>query len=338
MKRLLITVLLVLTSCSPTYVIRAAYEEGSILWNRREIAKVLEDEKTDPHVARQLELVSDVRTFAVECGLNPGGSFKTYSAINKDVLSWLVVASRDDSFELYTWWFPFVGRVPYKGFFDREEAVAEAERLKRKGYETSIRPVEAFSTLGWFDDPVLTPLLKHHPVEVANTVLHESVHSTIWIKGHVPFNESLAHFVGLTQIAKYFSCKEDLSNLQVAQALKEREFATASVVNGLHEELSSLYASDLPREEKLLKKREIFDRWVKPFKEQKNHPLLQELNNAALMQMKIYLTGLGDFQTLYDRKNGDLREFLQAVEQLSQEAKERNVDPMDYLKDLHVSS
>lgn len=333
-KALLLTLLFSISGCSPRYVLRAAFEEGSILWKRRPIEEVLKENDLDPKLVKQLNLVASTRLFALSEGLDPGGSFKSYSHIEEDVLSWLVVASRDESFELYTWWFPFVGSVPYKGFFEKDEAIAEAQKLQSKGYETSIRPVEAFSTLGWFDDPVLTPLLKHHPVEVANTVLHESVHSTVWIKGQVPFNESLAHFVGLTEAVKYFERNGDEENIKHARAMRAREFETGAIVTALHSELAALYASNSSREEKLLRKSEIFERWVRPFREKNpRHPLLMKPNNAELMQMKIYLTGLHEFERLYENKGRDLAAFLKAAEELAREAKKKKIDPFVHLKE-----
>src|SRR5690606_29809700 len=107
-------------------------------------------------------------------------------------------------FEPYTWWFPIVGRVPYKGFFDFDEAHEQARRLDARGYDTYVRPSAAFSTLGWFNDPVLNTVLRYSDVDLVQTVIHELTHNTIYIAGQAGFNESFATFVGDRGAAAFF--------------------------------------------------------------------------------------------------------------------------------------
>ena len=166
--------LLALCGCSPEYFVRAAYEEGRILWRRKPITTVLAEDGVAPDVRRKLEMVLELRDFAAdELRLNVGGSYAAYSYIDRPVLLHVLTAVPKTSFEPYTWWFPFVGHVPYKGYFDRSDANKEADALAAQGHDTNIRPAGAFSTLGWFDDPLLGRLLKLDRVRLADVVLHE---------------------------------------------------------------------------------------------------------------------------------------------------------------------
>ncbi|NLF25648.1 MAG: aminopeptidase [Deltaproteobacteria bacterium] len=183
--------------CSPLYITQAVYQESLILLRRRSISKVIADPNTHPDLKIKLQLVLDARAFAMRIGLEPRGSFTKYTHMDQDVLTWVLAASRPDAFILKQWWFPFVGRVPYRGFFEKADALSAAAALQDQGYETSIRGAEAFSTLGWFNDPVLSTTLQRSAPSIVETVLHESTHSTIWVPGHVDFNESLANFVGI---------------------------------------------------------------------------------------------------------------------------------------------
>ena len=206
LKRLLwACLLLALCGCSPGYFVRAAYEEGRILWRRKPITTVLAEDGVAPDVRRKLEMVLELRDFAAdELRLNVGGSYAAYSYVDRPVLLHVLTAVPKTSFEPYTWWFPFVGRVPYKGYFDRNDADKEAESLAAQGYDTNIRPAGAFSTLGWFDDPLLGRLLKLDRVSLADVVVHELLHNTLFVPRSVAFNESLANFVGKHGAIEFF--------------------------------------------------------------------------------------------------------------------------------------
>ena len=171
---------MVLGGCSPTYVIRAGYEEAKILWRREPIATVLARPDLEPEVRRKLELVLDARRYAEGIGIKVGGSFTTLSYVDGPTMLYVLTATPQTSLEPHTWWFPIIGSVPYKGFFDRARAEAEAKTLVERGLDTSIRGAAAFSTLGWFDDPLLRHQLAADDVALVNLVLHETYHNTFY--------------------------------------------------------------------------------------------------------------------------------------------------------------
>src|SRR5262250_187352 len=184
-KLLLLMVMLavlgsVIEGCSPFYVIRAAYEEGKILWRREPIPEYLEKPDLTAETQDKLKLVLDVREYARDVlKLNVGGSYSSYSYVDRPDLTYILTAAPRTELRPYTWWFLIVGRVPYKGFFERADADAEARRLEAEGYDTTIRPSAAFSTLGWFDDPLLSHLLRYDKVVLSEIIFHELFHNTL---------------------------------------------------------------------------------------------------------------------------------------------------------------
>lgn len=343
----LLGLILQITACSPGYVIRAAYEQGKILARREKIETVIKSNETSTEEKRKLQLVLDARSYAEKMGLKPGKSYLTYSRLDREVLTWVVMGSKREDFILKTWWFPIVGTVPYKGYFDKADAEHAAKIIELDEFETWVRPSEAFSTLGWFDDPVLTPLLRHDDINIVNTVIHESLHRTYWLPGQVPFNESFANFVGTVGAINFYKDKQlacainDTQCSESAQKMialsndaQEREYQFADLINELYEKLNSLYRSKVSKEEKLKQRVEIFEHLMQPIRQR--YPqikILKNVNNAEIMQLKIYLSHLHDFQALYQRCNNSLDLMLEKLTKLRETLK-KDEDPFMLLGTL----
>ena len=333
------------TSCSPVYVLRAAFEEGKILANREEIDSVLKESSTTEQEKLKLQIVKDSREFAISLGLTPGKSFTKYTRIDKDVLTWVVVASRADSFSLHTWWFPIAGTMPYKGFFDKEDAEAEAAHLKQEEYETWVRGSEAFSTLGWFNDPVLTPTLKQPEARIANTVIHESVHATVWIKDNVAFNESLANFVGMEGAVQFFTkqceqctesdltCKTNCAKLlENATRAQSTERLIARTVEALFDDLKALYKGSEPKDEKLNKRQVIFAKHIEPLRALfPTMTILEKINNAEIIQLILYMTHLDSFDKVYAKCDRKWDIFLGKMRDIAKDVDQNGSDPFTLL-------
>ena len=180
------------------YLSRAGWEEARILAGRKDISQLVDDRGTDEATRRKLQLVLAARAFARDSvGLDVGESFTTFSRLRRDTLVLVLSAAYRDRLEPHTWWFPIVGRVPYKGFFDFGAAQREQHEISRgEGLDTYLRPSAAFSTLGWFNDPLLSTTLRYDSLDLANTVIHEVTHNTFYAPGQAVFNESFATFVG----------------------------------------------------------------------------------------------------------------------------------------------
>lgn len=312
-----------LSSCSPFYVLRAGYEQGKLLINRQPIEKIIAQNDVEKEVKEKLELVLKAREFGITQGLNPGGSFLKYSHIESDALTWIVLASKKDSFSFHTWWFPIVGSLPYKGFFKKEHAEKEAHRLELEGYETIIMPTEAYSTLGWFDDPVVTTSLRHIPPDLVNTVLHESVHTTVWIPGDTGFNESVANFIGLAGAEIFFSREsqnlpKNIEYMHISTNKRNISFEIEGILKVLYDELKKLYESDTSLEDKLKRREKIFIDTTAIFKQKyPGASIFNKANNAEIMHLMLYYNRLSMFNRVFDLCNNDLPSFIKKIKNLA---------------------
>lgn len=319
-------ILLVLTGCSPLYVLRAGYEEARILSRRQSIPRLVNDSTTPVQTREKLRLVMDARAFAVDSlGLPAGDSYTTFSQLDSDTLALVVSAAYRDRFQAYTWWFPIVGRVPYKGYFSEAKARAAMRGLEEKGLDTYLRPTSAFSTLGWFNDPLVSPLLRYDSIGLANTVIHELTHNTIYLSGQAMFNESLAEFVGGRGTIAFFCSRHGAESpeCRAARADWEDELVFGAFLDGLVTKLDSLYRrTDLETETKLARREEIFSRAREAFRSEVQ-PRFQRatygsflttpLNNATLLSRRLYYHRLDLFEELYHRMGGDLRRTLEVI-------------------------
>jgi predicted aminopeptidase len=241
----------------------------------------------------------------------------------------------------YTWWFPFVGRVPYKGFFSEEAAKAEAERLRAQGYDTYIRTAPAFSTLGWFDDPMLAHLLRYDRVTLATLIFHELLHSTLFVKGAVDFNESLANFVGHRAAILFFRDRDGEGNAEHQGAVKgwEQELEFSAFLAEFARSLQDLYGKDFPMEEKLRLREEIFSQsknaWAQRIADRPTHPYRgynkMEVNNAVIAHYLLYLKELAFFESLYEAQGKDLARL---VERIGGSIKKNSGDPFEASRGL----
>jgi predicted aminopeptidase len=309
---------LYLSACSPGYVLRAAYEQAKIMSKRQKIDSVIEDPSTPPLDRQKLILVKEARQYAQTIGLDPKNTFKKYAKLDTDVLSWILIGSKPDAFQLFTWWFPIVGTVPYKGFFERQDAEDYSKILLEKGYEVSIRGSSAFSTLGWFDDPILSSTLQNDEISIVNTVIHESVHTTFWAKNKVDFNESFANFIGTIGACEFFKARLEIDKnnnyLEKCEQQKALQFEFAGMMEKLYAALDKLYKSDISSGEKVAAREAIFDSYIKPLREKyPNMKALQKINNAEIMQFKLYVSGFSDFLSFYGRYNNDLPTAVRAI-------------------------
>lgn len=309
-------------------MLRAGLAEARILAARRPIPEVIVDPATDDATRLKLVLAMEAREFARDSLLlDVGRSYTSYTHLDSDTLALVLSAAHRDRLVSRTWWFPIVGRVPYRGFFSEGQALREQRKLEAEGFDTYLRPTSAFSTLGWFADPLLSTVMRQDDVDLVETILHELAHNHLFISGRVRFNESFATFVGRVGAAEFF-CRRagggpDTVRCERARARWRDLQHFSRWLDGLVDDLQALYTDPaVPYAEKLERRelvaaahRERFRTEIQPHLESYTAWGFVErpLNNAVLLGQMLYYHRLPDFQAFLEAHGGDLVAAVEAL-------------------------
>ncbi len=344
-RRLLIAACLLIavaiSGCSPAYVMRAAYEEGKILWRREPIEEALKKPDLDPKTRDQFKLVLAVREYARDhLKFNVRGSYSSYSFVDRQNLSYVLMAAPKTELKPHMWWFLVIGDVPYKGYFSQDDALAEAKKFEKNGYDTYIRTSPAFSTLGWFDDPLLAHLLRYDKVTLADIIFHELFHNTLYVGSAGEFNESLANFVGAQAAIQFFRDRWGEGSPEHLRAIEEWEeqIEFSRYLGDVAASVEELYAKNIPDAEKLRLREQVFARaqknWVEQIADRPNHHYRSfakvQLNNAVLMHYMLYFKDLDLFETVYQLNGKNLARSIASIK----DSVKRRGDPYGDVKML----
>ncbi|HEX2779633.1 MAG TPA: aminopeptidase [Gemmatimonadaceae bacterium] len=339
-----VIVLLLVALPTGRYLLRAAWEESIILLARRPITDVIGDDDTDAATRTKLRVVLAARAFAADSmHLRTGDSFTEYTRLRRDTLVLVLSGAYRDQLKRYTWWFPVVGRVPYKGFFDFGAARVARRHLADDGFDTSLRPASAFSTLGFFNDPVVSTTLAGDSLELANTVIHELTHNTFYAPGQAVFNESFANFVGSRGAAWFFRGRSSFDAAEEVEARWEDEKTLGRFWTALHHEIDSAFQAhpgdDGAARAARLAVRDTIYRRARVQLVDSLGPKLRTigprylervaLDNAALLARRVYLTDLDLFDAVYAREGRDLPRTVARIVEL---AKGDPKDPYEALR------
>jgi predicted aminopeptidase len=240
----------------------------------------------------------------------------------------------------YNWDYFWVGQMPYKGFFNKEDAQAEAENLRQKDLDVFLRGVSAYSTLGWFNDPILSSMLRYEDWDLVDTIIHETVHANLYIKNNAEFNEQLATFIGLKGMELFYQNKEGANSETLIKARQEaqdqkifREFLF-NEVQKLKEYYTSINKSEIKeseRQEQFNKIKNKYSTEIKPQIKFSNFDTVftNQFNNAFLMLYMTYTQGFEDFDKLWTKVDGQFENFYNEIKKL-----EKSKDPSQDLKKL----
>jgi len=280
-------------------------------------------------------LVSDIRAFAIEeLGLVMSRNYTNYVEIERQYLAAVVSASASDSFTRHEWRFPVVGSMPYKGFFNVQDARKERSKLEKKELDVWIRAVDGFSTLGWFKDPLFSYMRDYQVERLADLIIHELVHATVFIKGQVKFNEELAQFIG-SEGARIFMEKRYGAESDEYRRLQASETDSENFVNfiqGLITELEILYASGTGKENILIEKEQIINAAKERFNAEYENMFVSDnyryfidlpINNAYLELFRLYHAQDNFMREQYEKSGSCLVTFIAAAKTIQRKGDPR---------------
>lgn len=343
---LLILPMLLLSGCSSIgYYFDAVNGHLSILADQESIKDILQRENITPELKSKLVLATQARKFAsTEMLLPDNDSYRYYSDIKRSYVVWNVVATEKFSIKARQWCFLIVGCVSYRGYFNQEDAKIYAKKLKAQGYDVNVSGARAYSTLGWFDDPLLNTMIQLNESRLVGLIFHELAHQQVYINGDSSFNEAFASSVEIEGIKRWFE-QQTTSTLSLAQQKKlykdynqsrKREIEFKHLLKTTQLKLDALFKStifksstnqvdlkkqvfqQLQQNYQLLKKSwhgyHRYDGWMK-----------QGLNNAHLALVATYHDKVPAFQAVLKSVNYDIKKYYQAIKSIGKLSKdERN--------------
>jgi predicted aminopeptidase len=345
--------MLATAACSEiSYYWQAAGGQLEILHKRRPIEEVLADPSVPEQTKSRLRLALRVQDFAAtSLALPADGGARTYADLGRSYVSWLVVAAPALNLEAHTWCYPVAGCLGYRGYFDKAAADRLAAEMREQGYDVLVRPVRAYSTLGWFDDPLLNTFVQQDELDLMATLIHERAHRRLWVSGDTEFNESFATFVeqeglrrlleqGLHESSANLGASPDalLGRYRTVQADRERFEAIARAGR---QRLAELYASALPDPDKRSRKAELLEVIRQDYQNQRSSFKLlnydewfgPKLNNAALAGIAQYHLRTDAFAAVFEAQGQDFGRFHAACEALGRLGHAERKAALDRLAD-----
>jgi predicted aminopeptidase len=298
-------------------------QQLALVNDQEPLPRAMRDER-DPERRRLLWLVPDVRAFGRNALQLPvGRSYAGYYATDRKGIAFVLCASERTRLRAYRWWFPIVGSVEYKSYLDEDDARAAARALEAEGYDTWVGRVTAYSTLGFFRDPVTSVMMQKGMLDFVEVLLHEMAHQRLYVPGHTDWNEQLASLVGRRGAEQYLRARFGADRALIAE-LERRGARRSEVETSLRatlDELEALYASGRGEAQVLRQREPIFRRL-----EARLGALLPEeepdqlrINNAHLMQYRRYLAGADELERLWADARGSWVKFWQLVERRAQQ-------------------
>jgi len=316
-----------LCACTNLGYYYQAVEGQMQIWNRsRPIPQVIADAHTPPPIRERLTQVLRIRDFAsAELALPDNGSYRKYADLERAFAVWNVFAAAEFSVAPKQWCFAFAGCVAYRGYFSEAHAEQFGQALRRQDLDVFVIGIPAYSTLGWFDDPVLNTVIRYPDAELARLIFHELAHQIVYISGDTVFNESFAVAVELEGVDRWLARDGDPAKRTAFALAQQRKSAFIDLVMKYRDRLSTLYASAASAEEKRRKKAETFAAMKAEYPTLKaswggfggyDRFFAQELNNAHLVPVATYSELVAGFRRVLAENGGDFKRFYAAVREI----------------------
>ena len=324
---------------------QAALGQWTLLQRSASMDVVLQDPATSAQLHTRLETIQSMLQFAEdELQLVVADRYQRYVALERDYVVWNVFAAPPLAMRSEQWCYPLVGCAPYRGYFAEADAHKLAARYDQKGFETYVGGVSAYSTLGWFDDPLLSSFVFYSEPALANLLFHELAHSKVWLKDNVAFNESFASFVGAQGVRVWLSAVQSeaaqpsFARWQQRQAAWRRfkTFALAA-----KDDLASLYRRQSgPVSERIRQRDALRAHWQACYAQHRKHlgdgrfdSLMGErFNNALLLSLGTYEDWVSAFAQMFADVDGDWSNFYQQVGALAELSSRDRFEQMEGLR------
>jgi predicted aminopeptidase len=325
----LLAVALAGTGCSAApYYSQAISGELALLSASRPISDWIADPSTPAELRERLELALRIRAFASrELALPDNRSYTRYADLHRSSAVWNVFAAPPLSLTLKTWCYPLFGCAGYRGYFDRDAADRLATELGAQGLDTTVAPIPAYSTLGWFPDPLLSTFVHWPEPELARLVFHELAHQVVYVRDDTRFNESFATAVERAGLARWVERRNDPALRAQYGQYQLHHAGLLALVGQTQQELQALYASDLPEERQRQRKQEILARLPERYRQLRDGAwqgfagydafFLAPWNNARIAALAAYQDDVPAFEALLASQNGDLARFFARVKALA---------------------
>ena len=343
----LLLAVLAMSGCKTlSYYTQAIKGHCQVVAHEQKIKKLLADPQTPAPLKAKLQLVQSLRAFAAsDLQLPVDGHYEKYADVHRPFVVWNVEAAPEFSLEPKSWWYPFVGSLEYRGYFSKVGAQTYGAWLQTKGYDVYLGGVTAYSTLGWFKDPVLNTFIFDPEPDLAETLFHELGHQRVFASGDTDFNEAFATTVGQEGARRWLRAKGDQAALEKYLAALRRTAQFARLVRNTRERLETLYGDERtearqdqgdpkeplgPPEQLRRQKQQLLDRLQQEYAQLKaqwggnteyDDWFARPPNNAQLNSVAAYYDLVPGFERLLEQNGGDLARFYEAADQLSHQPK-----------------
>ena len=322
------------TGCQTlTYYSQAAKGQAQVLLGQKRISGMVKDPEVPQKLKDQLKLVLELREFSRnELKMNPEGNYLKYRDLNRKYVLWVVYAAPPLSVKLKTWWYPIAGKFTSRGFFAEEDARKFAARLQEEGMDVYVGGAPAYSTLGWFNDPVLNTFIRYQESSLAELIFHELAHHHLFIKGDATFNESFATAVAQIGVARWLKTKRGTEQHDVYLARCDRRHNLSELLAVSRSNLKKLFSSNKTEQEKREGKKKIITALKKDLVALSgSDPAYRKLavwakrpiNNAVLGARSVYHRRVPAFYALYEQNGRDMEAFLNEVEKIARLQKKK---------------
>ncbi len=332
----IIGLLLVILSCAGCatmdYYAQTVSGHLQLMGRSRPIPELVADPGTDEGLKQRLLLVLAIRDFASSgLSLPDNESYRRYADLQRPAAVWALVATEEFSVSPRQWCYPFIGCAGYRGYFSREAAEKQAVALRGEDKDVAVEPVPAYSTLGWFEDPLPSTVIHWSEARLAGLIFHELAHQQLYVQDDTPFNEAFATTVERAGVERWLATRQDAGAERAWRRTEAVEGEFAALVLDGRNRLQALYARSLPPSEKRAAKQAEFQRLQTEYARRRaawgNNPGLdrwfgRELNNAHLALIATYEQWVPALQELLRREEGDMQRFFLACEELARLGRE----------------